>query len=392
MRLTLFLILVTAYLLPVGVFANGIKPVNSTHSYVRPTVSTISSRGNSYVLSPSIILTTPVKGDFLAGGGSVITTSPIFGDDLIMAGSINSRSSVSGDFRALGGSIDISKPIAGDLIAVGLSVRDSGQAGGNVYIVAVNATLSNGARGQVTIYGNNVALAGNFSGNVKVFAGGRITISPNTKILGRLSYEAPEIANIPKSVKIIGGVSYKNASYLPDAGTSRVLAFISVGFFLIIRIVGALILAGLLAGLFPKFAQAVVGRIFEEKFRDILLLTLLGFAIIVAMPIVIILLMLTFVGLGIAFLVGTLYLLLLLLSLMYAGILVGGIIARHFMHREQIIWHDGVIGMTVFSLLYLIPFVGLPLAIILILFSAGTLLQIFFRFAFPRGEYLSEEI
>ena len=59
---------------------------------------------------------------------------------------------------------------------------------------------------------------------------------------------------------IVGGVKYTNASYLPDVGTSRILALVSIGFFLFARILGALILAGLLSGLFPKFAETIVDR------------------------------------------------------------------------------------------------------------------------------------
>ena len=57
------------------------------------------------------------------------------------------------------------------------------------------------------------------------------------------------MASIPASATVAGGVEYTDASYLPDAGTSRVLALVSIGFFLFVRILGALILAGLLAGL-----------------------------------------------------------------------------------------------------------------------------------------------
>jgi hypothetical protein len=173
---------------------------------------------------------------------------------------------------------------------------------------------------------------------------------------------------------------------MPDVGTSRALAFVSIGFFLIARIIGALILAGLLAGLFPKFAETFVTRIIGARLRDMLLASLLGFAIVVATPIVIALLTLTFVGMGLALLVLILYALLLLLSLIYAGIVTGGMLARRFRKRERIFWHDGVLGMMLLSLVVLVPYIGLPLVLLSALFSVGTLLQIFFRFAFPHGE------
>lgn len=372
--------------------ARTVAPAPASFSAGSSLVATSSAPGNSYAIGTSVVLTAPVMGDFLAFGGSVITASPVTGDDLILAGSISSRSSVAGDFRALGWTVDISEPIAGDLVAGGFSVHDASRAGGSVFIVAANTTLSDGALGPVTIYGNNIALVGDFAGDVTVFAGGRLSLAPGATIRGKLSYEAPDLAAIPSSAKIIGGVTYTNVSYLPDLPTSRILAFLSIGFFLIARIVGALILAGLLAGLFPAFAEVVTNRVSKSRLRGSLLALLLGFAMFVAAPIVIVLLLLTLVGSGLALLLLILYALLLLLSFVYAGIATGAMLARRFAKREIVLWHDGVIGMFLLSLVALIPFVGVVLVFLLTLLSAGTLLQIFFRFAFPHDEYVNKEL
>lgn len=349
-------------------------------------VATSSSPGNAYAAGASIVLTAPVAGDFLACGGSVILAAPVTGDNLILAGSISSRADMKGDFRAAGGSIDVSGPVAGDLVAIGYSVRDSGRVDGSLFIVAANANVSGGSLGPVTIYGNNVSLAGSFSDDVSIVASGRVTLAPGTRIHGSLSYESPDKALIPASAAVLGDIIYTNAAYLPDVSTSRMLAFISIGFFIIARIIGALMLAGLLAGLFPKFAEAIIERVSRERPRDILLALLLGFAIIVATPIVVAMLLLTFVGIGLALLILVLYALLLLLSLVYAGILIGGVLARRFIKREQVLWHDGVLGMAILSLIALVPIVGIPAASLLTIFAAGMLLQTFFHFAFPRDE------
>lgn len=364
----------------------------ASFSAAQSLVATSSSPGNSYAAGASIVLTAPVAGDFLACGGSVILAAPVSGDSLILAGSLNSRANMKGDFRAAGGSIDINESVAGDLVALGYSVRDAGRVRGSVFIVAANATISDGALGPVTIYGNNVSLAGDFSSDVSIVASGRVALAPGTTIRGSLAYESPDKAMIPASATVAGGITYTNAAYLPDVSTSRMLAFVSIGFFIIARIIGALILAGILAGLFPKFAETIVDRVFRERPRDILLAELLGFAILVATPIVVAMLLLTFVGIGLALLILVLYALLFLLSLVYAGIVIGGMFARRFIRREQILWHDGVLGMAILSLIALVPVIGLPIALLLMLFAAGVLLQTFFRFAFPRHEDSDAEV
>ncbi|HVB19912.1 MAG TPA: hypothetical protein VNF51_01325 [Candidatus Paceibacterota bacterium] len=374
--------------LPAHAFAARIP---SSFSAAQSLLAASSSPGNAYAAGVSVVLTAPVAGDFSALGGSIIIAAPVSGDDLFLAGSINSRALVRGDFRAVGGNIDIEESIAGDLIAFGYDVYDAGRSGGDVFIIAANTTLANGSSGPVTIYGNNVSLAGNFADNVTVIASGRLSLAASTTIRGKLSYQAPLPASIPESAMVLNGIEYTNASYLPDVGTSRILEFVSIGFFLFARILGALILAGLLAGLFPKLAEAVADRA-DAKPRTILLTMSLGFAVFVATPILTLLLSLTFVGLGLALLLFILYALLVLLSIVYAGILLGCLFVRRYARRGAVLWHDGVFGMLALSLIALVPVLGLIVALLLMVFSAGALLQIFFRVAFPNEGHTPELI
>jgi len=373
-------ILFISFLIPTSVFAAG---THSSFSAARSLVTASSSPGNAYTAGVSVVITAPVGGDLSAIGGSIVSAAPITGDVLFLAGSIDSRSPISGDLRAAGGSINIQKPIEGDLVAFGLSVNDDGRTKGSVFIAALNVTVANGASGPVTIYGNNVSLAGNFTSDVTVVASGRVKVSSDTVIRGKFSYESPETAIIPASARIIGGTTYTNISYLPDAGTSRALAIASVGFFLFIRIVSLIILAGLLAGLFPRLAETVVKRAYTKRIRDILLTLLFGFALLVATPILIIILSLTFVGISIALLILIAYAFIMLLSLIYAGILLGGIFVRFLTKREPILWHDGVLGMLILSLISLIPYVGVFVLLFISIFAMGALLCIFFDSAFP---------
>lgn len=362
----------------------------SSFSFSRSLIAASSSPGNVYLAGVSVVSTASVAGDLSAIGGSVVTTAPVFGDELLLAGSISSRALVSGDVRAVGGGVTIDGSIAGDLTALGFSVKNSGRTQGSTFVVAMDTALVDGAAGPVVIYGNNVSLAGDFASNVKIIATGHLSLAADTVVRGTLSYEAPEPAVIPASATIIGGVEYTNASYLPDAGTSRLLALLSIGFFLFARILGALILAGLLAGLFPSLAEAVVERVYTERLRSILLTMLLGFGILVATPVFILLLALTFVGLGLALLLLILYALLTFFALLYAGILLGGMFARRFRKRETIAWHDGVLGMLALSFVTLVPYIGPLVAGILSIFAAGALLMIFFHFAFPHEEHTPE--
>lgn len=386
MRYIIFVLLV-ALLLPASSHA---ARTPASFSIGRSLLVASSTTGNAYSAGLSVVRTASVFGDLSVFGGSVVTAAPVSGDELVLAGSIRSRARIGGDLRVIGGSISVEDPVNGDLVAFGYSVNDSGRVGGNIFIIAANTTLSNGASGPVTIYGNNISLSGDFANNVNIVAIGRVALAASTTIAGKLSYQAPEPALIPESAIIIGGVEYTNASYLPDVGTSRILAIISIGFFLFVRILGALILTGLLAGLFPRLAETVTERAYTARPSKILLTILLGFAVFVVTPVLFLILALTFVGIGLALLLLIAYSFIVLLSLAYAGILLGSLFSRRYMNRETVLWHDGVFGTLALSLIALVPYIGIFIVLLLTMFTSGALLLIFFNFAFPHEENTPE--
>lgn len=356
----------------------------ATFSAGQTLFATSSAPGNAYVAGGTLVLTAPVAGDLSAVGGTIAVAAPVQGDDLLIGGSVTTRALVAGDLRAVAGTLSVGGEVGGDLIALGYSVNLLERVGGSVFIAALETRIMNGARGPVRIYANNVSLAGDFGGDVRILAGSRVRVAPGTVINGALIYEAPEPTPIPASVNIMGGVKYTSASYLPGTSASRALAFMGVAIFLLVRILGALILAGLFAGLFPRPAEDVVDMLVNGRLRRVLLTTLLGFAVLVAVPVLILLLTLTFVGMGIAVLLLFSYLLLALLSLFYAGIALGSVLARRFGGREEVLWRDGVVGMLVLSVATLVPVLGLILLILLTTFTAGALSLLFFRLAFQR--------
>lgn len=348
----------------------------------RSVVVATSSPANVYALGASVVLASSVKGDLTALGGTITDASPAAGDALFIGGSVTARAPVFGDLRIIAGSADVEKSVGGDLAVLAFSVRDAGRAEGALLVFAGTAQVTGGAEGPATIYGNSVTLGGEFEGDVRVIAGDHLTLLPGTVIRGTLVYEAPTSASIPASASIAGGVTYTESSYLPGAGVSKALIFASLGIFFLVRVLAALVLAGLLAGLFPELAGRLVDAAYERRTRRILLTTLLGFAGFVAVPILALLLSLTFIGLGLALLLFILYALLVLLSLAYAGILIGGLFSRRFLRRVGVRWTDGVLGMLALSLAALVPVLGLLFVLFLASFSAGALLHAFFRFAF----------
>lgn len=362
----------------------------SSFSADRSLITASSSPGNAYAAGASVIIAAPVGGDLSAVAGTLVVTTPIAGDALVAGGSVHTRARITGDLRAFGGSITVERPIGGDFSAIGFSVHGGARPSGSVFIIAARTDLVSGASGPVMIYGNDISLAGDFGSDVTLMASGRVTLAASTTIAGTLRYEAPEPAVIPESVRIAGGIEYASTSYLPNSEVAHRLAVASLGIFLLARIVGALILAGLLAGLFPKLAEAISHRAATASARTVLLTMLLGFAALVATPIFLLLMALTFVGIGIALLLLICYALLTLLAYLYAGIVIGSQLARRFGERTGVLWRDGVLGMLALSVIGLIPILGWIIVFLITTFTAGSLILLFFHFAFPKDSRKSD--
>ncbi len=378
------LFFILALLLPTSAFAA--TPPTPSFSAARDLIVASTTPGNQYEAAGTLAVSAPTAGDLSALAGSMLIGAPVSGDALLAGGVITLNAPVAGDMRAVGGRILVDAPVTGDEVLFGGSVEDSGGAARDTFVVAANATLAAGAKGPVTVYANNVSLAGDFTGDVRVVAAGSVTLEPGTIIHGSLLYQAPERASIASSAVVKGGVTYTGASYLPTSSEAHALAFAAVGVFLLVKILGALILAGLIAGLFPVLADAIARESCDRSPRGLLLTTLLGFAILVATPVLLLLLALTFVGLGIALVLGVAYLLLSILAFVYTGIIVGAALARRFAKRENVYWRDAVLGTFVVFIIGSIPFIGFPLVLILAAFAEGALIRIFYRFAFSQED------
>lgn len=345
---------------------------------------------NAYVAGANVSVSTDLPADLTVAGGTIGIYAPVAGDVLAVGGTVVIERPVGGDVRAAAGRIRIASDVAGDVALAAGSVTVTGKAHG-AYIIGGTVSVTGGASGPVTVYGSDITLAGDFTGDVEVIASDHFTIGENTHIAGTLRYNAPEQAAVPASAAIDGGTTYTGSyAYVPTKEEARKFAIAGAGIFLVVRTIAGMIVAGLLVGLFPEFAGRVADLALTSRTRRTSLFALLGFALLVASPILILLLLLSFVGAGIALLLGVLYLLLLLLAYIYAGVIAGAALRRHalarFSSRREITWRDAVLGVLVLNLIGIVPIVGPLVKFLLAVTAAGILVSLAYRFAFRSGD------
>lgn len=341
---------------------------------------------NAYLTGATVHSNTPLLADLLAIAGTLVVAAPVAGDALLLAGTIDILAPISGDVRAAAWRVAIEGDVHGDIAAVGGVVSVVGKAK-EVRAAGGTVELRGGASGPVTIYGSNVYLSGEFAEDVRVVASDHVTLGEGTVIRGAFSYNAPQEAGIPDSATTIGGVIYTgSSSFLPTAEEARAFALAGVGVFFAVRLVAGALAAGLIVGLFPALARRMRDEILGRSWKHALALMVLGCAVMVVTPVLILFLVASFVGIGIAALIGAIYVLALLLSYLYAALLAGTTLVHVVFKRFSVSWKSAVLGMAFLYGISLIPGVGFFFTFILTAVALGALARLFYRCVYGKGE------
>ncbi|MEK7602067.1 MAG: hypothetical protein AAB472_01085 [Patescibacteria group bacterium] len=358
----------------------------------RTIVLSEASSTNAYLAGTDVTVVAPLAGDLLAAGATIHANAPIAGDLMLAGGTILVEKPVAGDVRVFGGEVTLSAPIGGDLLAAGntviasTSARDTRIAGATVKLLA-------GASGPVHVVGSDITLTGDFSGDVTIEASNSITITDGTHIHGGLKYNAPEQIVIPATALVDGGITYIGSSaYLPTNSEAHTFALAGATILFLVGMIALSILAGLFAGLFPEFTHQIAEKTLSARPQRFVLLTLLGFGVLVATPVLILILGLSFVGIGVAIALTGVYALFIMSAYVYAGILAGAALSRRFLKRNVITWREAVIGTFILYFIGLIPFLGGLIKFILMMSAGGAIVSIVYHFTFKREEQLVAEV
>ena len=332
-----------------------------------------------YLAGGTVNLAVVAEGDVIAAGGSMTIGDEIKGDAMLAGGLVTIRGKVHDDVRAAGGSVTLDAEVGDDALI----------AGGNV-----NLTASTRINGRAWLAGGQVNIAGRIGKELKA-AGGRIVIAgevmgdvmlvsedieirPEAVIHGNLRYMSPKETVIDNAAKIRGTITH-----LPypehERGAARGVA--GIGFLLSVMVTGTVLLL-----LFPRVAEEITGKITKAPWKSLGL----GLAVLTATPIVIILLLISFIGLWLGLILLAAYPVALLSGFMIGALCTGEIVLKR-MRRQKNITRGLrvaalVITLAVVGILGLVPVLGCLVIFTMMLTGLGGLSwQIYRAFAGSRG-------
>ena len=308
---------------------------------------------------------------FTGVGGTVVvpegqTTDQISG----MAGTIVIQGTVTGDVSGLAGDVVIAESgtVRGDVSVATGSLRIAGTVGGNVAAAAgaVDVEETGSVGGDFSVGAGNVDVAGRIDGNAAVGAD-QILLRPSAVIAGDLRYDGNLVRQSGSTVqgsiildRNMGGVSPVSWA-TPGV---RIPSWFDVvyGFF------ANLVLGVILLLIFPNFSRRVAENVVSQPVRA----GAIGLLILLGIPILLVFIALTIIGIPIAVLGAFVYGL-----TIWAGVVYGEYAVGHWLlsRRSEEVnrWYALLAGLLIFAVLGLIPFVGGLFAFLALLVGLGAL-------------------
>jgi len=330
--------------------------------------------------------------DYFGAGGMLNLTEPVEGDALLAGGHVATASEVRGDLVAAGGEVSVGGAIGDDLYAAGGSVQfdavvngNARVAGGDISvgpatIVAGGLSLTGGqvefegvAQEYLRASGGSVHLDGEVVGDAEVRAK-ELLIGPNARIGGRLVYHGPSEPTVSEGAVISGGLEYHaedTGRYFRGVQPAVRDAATSLGTFL--WFVGVFVAGALFVLLLPGFTSESAATIGRKPLPSLGL----GLAILLCVPFVALVLLITIIGIPVALLLMSLYLLVLFLGWITAALFVAqrGLAAlrpgRPVTRGWQLL--ALLLGLVVLWLLQQIPLVGGWIGFVALLAGIGAL-------------------
>lgn len=260
---------------------------------------------------------TAAEGATVRIGGTVDIGDDVGGQLIATAGAINVEARVQGGAVLAAGRINLAGTIEGDVLAVSgaFTLWPQAQIGGDLRLASGDAELAGAVGGDVLVGAGSVIVGGQVGGDVRVLAG-KVTVLPDAVIGGRILAEGPGLVDISPDAKILGGMAPAEPSPRRNResrmGSHALIGGTLLFAFLRLPVIGlGTLIAGLLfLAVFPRFAEAAAGMVRVRPGASVLV----GFITFAAVPVAIVILMMTILGLPVAFLAAAAFTLILVVA------------------------------------------------------------------------------
>ena len=326
-----------------------------------------------FVAGGTVSIDKSVAGDLVAAGGNVDVSAAVGGDAVVAGGNVRLGAAIKQDVYAAGGRISVNGPVQRNVRVVGGTVEIGPEAkiGGNVTIGGGEVRVTGAIDGYLQVGGGRVLIDGPVGGNVEV-GSGDIELGPNARIGGKLRYASRDELKLDTAALVRGGIERFSPpdDWLARSGVHE-RGGRGAGW---VWSIGLMVIAAILVAAFPGVYTRVRTSVRERWAFSLLV----GFIALVCIPVAALISMFTVIGVPLALAAIALYLVLLLVGYVTAGISFGTMALARFQpeRASRTAWRvaAAALGMLAISLLGRVPWVGSVVVLAAMLLGMGALL------------------
>lgn len=332
----------------------------------------------------------------VAASETIDSAAYLFGDTVDVAGTIN------GDLYCAGQTVNISGTVKGDIFCAGQTINFSGTADGSLRLAGQTITISGQSTQSATLFAQTTNLADSAKISQDVNGGSSIFTVANKASIGRdLTYAASSIVingTIARDVKVsaenltlgsgakVGGdIAYTSVNTIDKATTASVGGVVTQSIpkeesgssytmnvagsmlFLLYFFIAVMVLLVALVLLFPSLYKSSYARIGTSPWMSMLF----GLIALMIVPIMLLLVALTVVGIPLAIVLGLVWLVILLLSGSFSAYYLGALVLKNQKNPVIIMLAGG----TLLLILLCIPIVGFFVWILSTILGVGIILH-----------------
>ncbi len=309
--------------------------------------------GDVVALCKSVVINGTVNGDLITFSQDIIINGEVKGSARVAGTNITINGGVGHNINAFGTEINLtsSSTVGWDVLVAGVNGKFNGTVGGNLHGDIASASIAGkiGKNINLTIEDNNASEGG-------------LLITKDAVVGGELNYTAKKEAKLESLSSIVGKVERQT----PKEKNENLLNIMSGIFYKL----SALFLIGLtIVSLKKKVVYDVAKNLEEKSWQAILI----GLALLFLTPLTILFFVITVIGIPMAIILLASYLILLILSVIFSAFFIGNTLLKSINKKTVNPFLILLIGLFIFLLLSIIPYIGGGAVLLFIVYGLGGL-------------------
>ncbi|HXQ63962.1 MAG TPA: hypothetical protein VN787_03845 [Steroidobacteraceae bacterium] len=343
--------------------------------------STIGS--DRFAAGSTVEVSEAVAGDAFLTGGEVTVEAPVSGGVAVAAADVDIQGPIAKSLYAAGGSVTVSSTVGHDAALLGgtIDITQGATIGGAVSLAGRTVTLDGELQGPVAVAARDVTINGRVAGDIEVSAQ-RIKVGPQAWIGGRLRYRGSAAPQVAEGAQIAGGLEklparaarlgWHERARRASGEAGRGLWF--GGCF----VIGILML--LIGPAFMSETSAIARREWAQSLG-------IGLVVLVTVPVVVLMLFITLIGIPVGLVAVAAYAGVLLLGYVCGATAVGDLALERLAPSRSAVagWRIlALLGaLAVLAIVRHVPLIGGLVVFAIFLGGVGALTQRVFRTARP---------